>query len=201
MLTPLASASRWLFLASVAVAVEFAGATTALSQVRLSSLDDVRRELAAGDVVTIGRGTSDFVEGRLLRISDTTVDVRTEARMPTGRRQRLDLTIPWRALTSLERRRDSTRDGTLIGAGVGGGASLAMFVYAAVVDYNEIDEWAAGYLAGGVLVAGIGAVIGWAIDRAHSKPHLRFDAPTRQGVETRAVSPGSRRHGLTTGRP
>jgi hypothetical protein len=177
MLMRLISPSRWLVIAGAAVAVECAGAATALAQVRLSSVDDVRREVAAGDVVTIGRGAADPIEGRLVRIGDTTLEVRAEARTTAGQRQRLDLTIPFRELTSLERRRDPSRDGTLIGAGVGGGVSLAMFIYAAAVDYNDIDGWGAPYLAGGAIVTGIGAVVGWAIDRARSKPHVRFDAP------------------------
>ncbi len=51
-----------------------------------------------------------------------------------------------------------------------------MFVYAAAVDYNEIDEWAPAYLAIGGIFSGVGALAGWAIDRAHSKPHIRFNA-------------------------
>jgi hypothetical protein len=171
-----ASPPGWLLIAAVAVAVECAAAATALAQVRLSSLDGVRREVAVGDVVTIGQGTSELIEGRLLRVGDMTLDVRAEVRTATGQRQRLDLTIPWHDLVSLERRHDSPRDGALIGASLGGGASLAMFAYAAAVDFNEIDEWAPLYLAAGALATGIGALAGWVIDRAHSKPHIRFEA-------------------------
>ena len=192
----LASPSRWLLIAGAAVAVELTGAATTLAQVPLSSLDEVRRDVAAGDVVTIVRGADDPLEGRLLRIGDTTLEVRAEARTATGQRQRLDLTIPLRELTSLERRRDASRDGALIGAGVGAGVSLAMFVYAAAVDYNDIDGWGAPYLAGGAIVTGIGAVVGWAIDRAHSKPHVRFDAPSPEGVTVRVVSLRSRGQGV-----
>lgn len=51
-----------------------------------------------------------------------------------------------------------------------------MFVYAFVVDRNEMDEWAPLYVRAAAVYTGIGALIGWAIDAANSKPHIRFDA-------------------------
>lgn len=191
-----ASPSHWLLAAVAAAAIDFAGAATAVAQVRLSALDDVRRDVAPGDVVTIVRATGDPIKGRLLRFGDTTLDIRTEAQATTGQRQRLDVTIPLTDLKSLERPRDSSRNGALIGAGVGGGFSLAMFVHAAAVDFNEIDEWGAGYLAAGATSTGIGALAGWAIDRAHSKPHIRFDAPSPRTVTIRAVPLLSRGPGM-----
>ena len=50
-----------------------------------------------------------------------------------------------------------------------------MFVNAVVIDRNEIDEWAAFYVGAAAVCTGIGALIGWAIDTANSKPHVRFD--------------------------
>ena len=191
-----ASPSHWLLAAVAAAAIDFAGAATAVAQVRLSALDDVRRDVAPGDVVTIVRATGGPIKGRLLRFGDTTLDIRTEAQATTGQRQRLDVTIPLTDLKSLERPRDSSRNGALIGAGVGGGFSLAMFVHAAAVDFNEIDEWGAGYLAAGAISTGIGALAGWAIDRAHSKPHIRFDAPSPRTVMIRAVPLLSRGPGM-----
>jgi hypothetical protein len=54
-----------------------------------------------------------------------------------------------------------------------------MFLTAFVIDRNEIDEWAPFYLGATAVCTGIGALIGWAVDAARSKPHLRFDAPVR----------------------
>ena len=51
-----------------------------------------------------------------------------------------------------------------------------MFVHAIVVDRNEMDEWATLYAGAAAVCTGIGALIGWAIDAANSKPHIRFDA-------------------------
>ena len=84
----------------------------------------------------------------------------------------------------------------LIGAGIGGGFSLAMFVYAAAVDYNEIDEWGPTYLAAGGIFTGLGALAGWAIDRAHSKPQIGFDAPFPGTVTLRAAPLRSRGPGM-----
>ena len=181
-----ASPIRWLLAVVAAVAIDFSGAATAVAQGRLASLDDVRREVAPGDVVAIVRNTGDPIKGQLIRFGDTTLDVRTEEQATTGQRQRLVVTIPLTDLKSLERPRDSSRNGALIGAAIGGGFWLAMFVYAAAVDYNDIDEWGATYLAAGAVGTGIGALAGWAIDRARSKPHIRFDAPSPGAMTIRA---------------
>jgi hypothetical protein len=64
-----------------------------------------------------------------VRVADTALDIRAETRQVTGK-QRSDLTIPFGTIQSLERPRDSSRNGVLIGAGVGAGVSLAKFTYA-----------------------------------------------------------------------
>jgi len=171
--------------AAAGVVIVFAGTATAEAQVRLSTLDDVRREVAPGDVVTIVGSTGDPTTGRLLRFGDTDLDIRTETLATTGQRQ--VVTILLTDLKALERFRDSSRNGALIGAGVGGGIALGMFVYAAAVDYNEIDEWGSSYLALGGIFSGVGALTGWAIDRAHSKPHIRFDAAATGAARIRVV--------------
>ena len=68
------------------------------------------------------------------------------------------------------------KNGTLIGMGVGAGVAIAQFVHAVAVDYNEIDEWIGIYLAAGAAEVGIGALIGWRIDAAIAKPHIRYEA-------------------------
>lgn len=156
------------------------GAPPALAQVRSVTFDELRREVSPGDVVSVVQTTGDRVKGRLIRFGDVDVDVREEAR-ESGRPKRvMDLTIPRSAILSIERPRDSSRNGMLIGAGVGLGFALAMVAYAVAVDRNEMDEWAAGYVLGGAVVTGVGALTGWAIDAAHSKPHVRYVAEPRQ---------------------
>ena len=71
-----------------------------------------------------------------------------------------------------------------------------MFVYAAAVDYNEIDEWGPLYLAMGAAYTGLGALVGWAIDSAHSKPHVRFNAPPTAAVTIRVAPLLARRKGM-----
>jgi HAMP domain-containing protein len=182
---------RWLLMAGAAVAVVVAGTATSWAQVQLSSLDEVRREVAAGDAVSIVRKSGGPIAGWVIRIADTTLEVRPKR---PDHRQGLAVTVPLDDLTSLERLRDTSRDGALIGAGVGGGAALALIAYAAAVDYNEIDEWGPIYAAAGTVVTGIGALAGWAIDRSRFKPLVRFDARPSGSVTTRlAPLPGRRR--------
>jgi hypothetical protein len=178
-------------------ALEMIGASPALAQVRVATLDEMRRALSPGDFISVVQTTRDSVRGRLRRFGDADLDIQAETQQaPPEQRRPLDLKIPLSAIQSLERPRDSSRNGALIGAGIGGGFSLAMFVYAAAVDFNEIDEWGAGYLAAGAISTGIGALAGWAIDRAHSKPHIRFDAPSPGTVTIRAVPLLSRGPGM-----
>lgn len=167
-------------------------------EVRVATLDELRRELSPGDFISsVVQTTGDSVRGRLRRFGDTDLDLQAETQQaPPEQRRPLDLKIPLSAIQSLERPRDSSRNGALIGAGIGGGFSLAMFVYAAAVDYNEIDEWAPTYLAIGGIYTGLGALAGWAIDRAHSKLHIRFDAPSPGTVTIRAVPLLSRGPGM-----
>ena len=63
-----------------------------------------------------------------------------------------------------------------------------MFVHAFVVDRNEMDEWAPFYAGSTAVCTGIGALLGWAIDAARSKPPIRFDG-TLEGRTTVSVQP------------
>jgi hypothetical protein len=165
--------------------------------VRVATLDELRRELSPGDVISVVQTTGDSVRGRLRRFGDTDIDLETETQQAAPEEGRPPaLTIPLSAIQALERPRDPSRNGALIGAGIGGGAALAVFVYAAAVDYNEIDEWGPTYLAIGGIYTGLGALAGWAIDRARSRPHIRFDAPSPGTVTIRAVPLLSRGPGM-----
>ena len=177
------------------IALDMIGASSAPAQVRVATLDELRGALSPGDFVSVVQTTGGSVRGRLRRFGDIDLDLEAEQAPPEQRRH-LDLTIPLSAIQSLERPRDSSRNGALIGAGIGGGVSLAMFVHAAAVDFNEIDEWGTGYLAVGAICTGIGALAGWAIDRVHSKPHIRFGAPSPETVTIRAAPLLSRGPGM-----
>lgn len=104
--------------------------------------------------------TGDSVRGRLQRFGDTDLDIRAETQQaPRQRRRLLDVTIPRVAIQSLERPRDSSRNGALIGAGIGGGFALTMFVWAVAVDRNEIDEWGQGILRLGAFAPGLARLL------------------------------------------
>ena len=130
-----------------------------------------------------------------MRFADTALDIRTDTRRVTGT-QHVDVTVPLATIRSLERPRDSSRNGVLIGASVGAGVSLGMFIHGAAVDYNEIDEWGPLLLAMGAVYTGVGALVGWAIDSAHSKPHVRFNAPSVQTMRIRVAPLLARRKGM-----
>jgi hypothetical protein len=151
-------------------------------------LDEFAHELRPGDFISVVRTNGESVSGRLQRVGDADLEVQTEGPQSGGQpRRRLEVTIPLGAVRSVERRRDSTRNGTLIGAAVGAGVGFGFLIRAGAVDANEADEWAAGYLAFAGVTTGVGALAGWAIDAARSRPHIRFDAPPRQGLTIRPV--------------
>lgn len=152
------------------------GASPCGAQTRVTSLEGLRRELTAGDFIAIVPVVGPPVAGRLLRLGSGDLEVRpVKKRTPLDRGVR-DVTIPFNAIQSLERPRDSARNGAALGAGIGAGFGGAMFVHAFVIDRNEMDEWATPYVGAAAVCTGIGALIGWAIDAANSKPHIRFDA-------------------------
>src|SRR6187455_301319 len=146
------------------------GAAPCVAQTRLTSLDELRRELAEGDVVTVIPVAGQAVKGRLVRLGPDELGIRP-VKGPPDRRLR-DVTIRFDAVQSLRRPRDSARDGAAIGAGVGAAFAGALM--------------------------GLGALIGWAVDAAHSKRDIRFEAKpsARPGVSVRPVFSRGRGLGL-----
>lgn len=124
------------------------------------------------------------------------LDLRLIDKRAAQERRPRDLTIPLDAIQSLVRPRDSARNGAAIGAGVGAGFGGAMFVYAFIIDRNEMDEWAPLYVRAGAVFTGIGALIGWAVDATHSKPHVRFDASSAGRTRVRVQPVLSRGRGV-----
>ena len=157
------------------VAFGSTGASRGFAQTRVTSLQELRRELATDDFISVVPDVGQPVAGRLMRLGSADLEIRLENKRTRERGPR-DVTIALDAIQSLERPRDSARNGAALGAGIGAGFGGAMFVRAIVIDRNEIDEWAGAYLAATAVCTGIGALIGWAIDAAKSKPHIRFDA-------------------------
>ena len=152
------------------------GASPCIAQTRVTSVEELRRELTAGDFITVVPVVGPPVAGRLLRLGSGDLDIRVVKKRTPLERGARDVTVPFNAIQSLERPRDSARNGAALGAGVGAGFGGAMFVHAFVIDRNEMDEWATLYVGAAAVCTGIGALIGWAIDAASSKPHIRFDA-------------------------
>jgi len=158
----------------LAVAVGAMGASPCLAQTRVASLEELRRELAAGDFVTVVPAVGPPVAGRLMSLGAGNLNLRLE--VGPDKRAARDRTIALDDIQSLERPRDSVRNGAALGAGIGAGVGAAMFVTALATDRNEVDEWAPIYAGGTAVCTGLGALLGWAVDAAHSKPHITFVA-------------------------
>jgi hypothetical protein len=117
-------------------------AAPASAQPRATTLDELRQELLPGDHTTLVRTGGEAVSGRLLQVNDRELTIRAIVSPADGQaRRRLDVTIPFEEVLSLERPRDSSRNGMWIGAGIGAGFVGTMFARAVAIDRNEIDEW------------------------------------------------------------
>jgi hypothetical protein len=154
-----------------------------IAQARVTSLEELRGTLTAGDLITIVPADGQPVAGRLMRLGEADVDLRVVNKHTPRERGPRIVTMPLKAIQSLERRRDSVRNGAAIGAGIGAGFGGAMFTYAFVIDRNEMDDWAPLYVGAGAVYTGIGALIGWAIDAARSKPHITFQPSSQRNTK------------------
>jgi hypothetical protein len=163
-------------------------ASPCTAQTRVRSLEGLRDALAPGDLITIVSADGQPMAGRLMRIGQADLDLRVVNTHTSPERGPRNVTMPLDAIQSLERPRDSARNGTAIGAGVGAAFGGAMFAHAFVIDRNEMDEWAPLYLGVAAVTTGIGALIGWAIDATRSKPHITFE-PFAQGKAKVSVQP------------
>jgi hypothetical protein len=161
------------------------------AEVKVVTMDELRRELSPGDFISVVQVTGDSVKGRLRHFGDTDLEIQAETQVTAGvqRRQRREITLPISSIRSLERPGDPSANGALIGAGAGASLAITQFIWAAAVDYNEIDEWGPTYLAMGAICTGLGALAGWAIDRTRSKPRIRFDSPSAPTTMTIRATP------------
>ena len=69
------------------VALCLIGPSPALAQVRVATLEELRRELSPGDFISLVQTTGDSVRGRLVRVADTALDIRAETRQVTGKKR------------------------------------------------------------------------------------------------------------------
>jgi hypothetical protein len=153
------------------LSVTTVGALPARAQVSVTA-DELLAQLAPGDRVRIAASKGPEIEGIVKRIHVDKNSIEIDSKAKGWRGEVLAIG----ELGAVERIPDSVKNGTLIGLGIGAGVAAAQFVYALAVDYNEIDEWAGIYVATGAAYSGIGALIGWRIDAARSKPRIRYEA-------------------------
>ena len=158
------------------------------AQTRLVSPEDLQRHLAPGDVVVV-QASGQFVSGKLMRQTAAGLEIRPLQERDFRGTARRDLTIPLDTIEWLERPRDSARNGVLMGAGAGAGVGAGMFLTAFAIDRNEMDEWAPFYLAATAVCTSIGALVGWTVDAATSKPYLIYRASPRGRTTIRVLPP------------
>ena len=94
------------------------GAAPCITQTRVTSLDELRHELAAGDFITFVPAVGQTVAGRLMRLGNLNLDVRL-VNAALHRSAAREMSPSAHAVQSLERPRDSTRNGAAIGARIG----------------------------------------------------------------------------------
>ena len=164
------------------------GESPCSAQTRVRSLEELRDALAPGDFISIVPADGQPIAGRLIRFGVADLDLRVVDQHTSPERRPRNVTMSLDAIQSLERLRDSARNGAAIGVGVGAAFGGAMFASAFVVDRNDMDEWAPLYLGAAAVCTGIGALIGWAIDATTSKPHIRFE-PSSRGKAKVSVRP------------
>jgi hypothetical protein len=157
----------------ILAAVGAFGEVPCAAQGPLTSPEDLQRQLAPGDVVVV-QASGRLVSGKLTRQTAAGLEIRPVQRRDVRGNALRDLTIRVDTIEWLERPRDSVRNGVLMGAGAGAGAGAGMFLTAFAIDRNEMDEWAPFYLAATAVCTGIGALVGWAVDAARSKPYLTY---------------------------
>ena len=177
----------------------FAGAPDLFAQ-RHVTLEELPRFLVPGDSIEIVQATGEVVRGQLLSLDAARINLRPVT-PPRAEQRRLDLSIPLSGINVLERHRDSPRNGAILGASIGAGFVGALAVHAVAVDRNEIGEWAPYYLLYAAVFSGAGALIGWAIDAAQSKPALRYEAGSTASAPPRSGETASDRRGAIRARP
>ena len=100
------------------------GASACIAQTRVTSLEELRRQLATDDFITVVPAGGQPVAGRLTRLGSTDLAVRLVNKRTQQERGQRDVTIALNAIQSLERPRDSARNGAAIGAGIGAGSAV-----------------------------------------------------------------------------
>jgi hypothetical protein len=149
--TPGRSARR---VVSLVIAAFLASAAAVSAQETAASFDALAGRLQVGQRIWVTDATGREVQGRLERLSSDGLVLKAEVletiAAPDVRRVRA-------------RARDSLKNGTLIGLGIGGGLGTAWCIGAIADDSGDIDagvECAEGF----TVFPGLGALIGRAVD-------------------------------------
>ncbi len=120
----------------------------AFAQEPATSLDQLKLLLKQGDRITVVDSSGKTIKGQIERIAPDTLDVRTNGEIRSFTDSNL------RQIT--RRKADSALNGTLIGAGIGFGATLPFFL--GLAEHDEKGTAVAAACVWGLIGAGIGAL-------------------------------------------
>jgi hypothetical protein len=129
-------------------------AAAASAQDTAASFDALAGRIQVGQQIWVTDTTGREVRGRLARISSDGLVLKTD---------RLETFVASDVRRVRARGRDSLKNGTLIGLGIGGGMGTAWCIGAIADDSGDIDarvECAEGF----IVFPGLGALIGLAVD-------------------------------------
>ena len=181
-------------LATIGFGLAAARAIAQVDVIQVQTVEELRGELSPGDNVTIVRSPESVVSGQLVRFGPLDLEIRGKISQGPGQPGSVaTLSIPHDTIRSLERTGDSTKNGMLIGAAVGGGFGLFNLIYYGIVDANEIDEYSGSLVVGMAADAGIGALVGYFIDKLHTRPPIRFEVASGEQTGITPPPPIARR--------
>jgi hypothetical protein len=153
----------------VVVILALLASSCAFAQEPATSLDQLRLQLAKGDKITVVDASGKSIKGRVENIAPDALAINAGGETRSLREDDI------RQIT--RRKPDSALNGILIGAGVGFGATLPVFLSFAESDEKGMAVAAAGIW--GLVGAGIGALVDVAVQEKqtvyfHPKSHVSW---------------------------
>ena len=182
-------------LPALIVALVTIGTPPALAQVREATLEELRHELSPGDFISLVQTSGESVTGRLVGFGDSALDIRSEIRQDTGK-QRLNITVlsppsgRWSGLATLRATGCSSGQGS--GAGWSWGCSSTQRPWTTTRSTSGpqcIWRWGRSTPVSARSLAGL-------FDSAHSKPRVRFNAPSAETMRIGVAPLLARRKGM-----
>jgi hypothetical protein len=166
-------------LAFVVLTTALTSATTA-AQTSAAPFAELADRLSIGDTVTVTTGAGTTYAGRLQRLSDTALVLRTEG---------TDLTLAAPGVLRIARREHHIRNGMLIGFAAGFAVGATIALRADDCTYTCFSSPAGVTLWGG-LGGGAGMAVGALVGAARPRESVVYEAESRTARTTVTLGPG-----------